>query len=275
MARRTTYRTPIQATLGPRLFFVWAIIWGAIATPPLALGLLVHNLLVPGLKTFNFWLTLWARAVLLGLGVRLKSDIRAVLTEEQPIVLVANHQNMLDIVTCAAGIPHKYAYTPKEELKKMPVIGAVLRSTDNIFIDRRSARRAAESIREAGRSVRGGISVLVYAEGERTFSPDTTRLLRGAFILAVEAGVPLVPVVQLNNYTVLDERRRLARPGTVHLLVADPIPTIDATAEDIPALMQTTRSVMEVEIARFHGASPGTDSERAVSSGASEIPSSR
>jgi 1-acyl-sn-glycerol-3-phosphate acyltransferase len=237
-------RGPLRATPWTRLHFAWAVAWTGLVTPPLALGLLAHNLVSPTARTFKGWMTVWSRVVLAGTGIRLRVEVAEPLPEAEPIVVVANHQNMLDILTCAAGIPHPYGFAAKAELRRAPIVGAVLARSACLFVDKSSARRAAESIREAGALIRRGNSVLMYPEGERTYGPEMTDFQRGAFVLAAEAGVPVVPVVQPDNYAVLDERRRISRPGTVRLLVGVPVPTAHLPRREAPALAEAVRQRM-------------------------------
>jgi 1-acyl-sn-glycerol-3-phosphate acyltransferase len=264
-------RPPLTATLWTRLFFVWGMFWGALMTVPFSIGMLIHSLFSPSAATFKWWLSRWGRGILAATGVRLRTLVRQPIPEEQPVVFVANHHNMLDIVTCAVGIPHSYAFTAKVQLRDMPFVGAVLARSASVFVDRSSARRAVESVREAAEIIRKGTSVLVYVEGERSFGRDLLPFLRGAFVLAVEAAVPLVPVVILDNFEVMDERRRVARPGPVHLVVGAPIPTAGRSREAIPELMEHVRAVMEQELATFHGGRPEEPAGSGVSSGSPQV----
>jgi 1-acyl-sn-glycerol-3-phosphate acyltransferase len=246
--------------------FVWTLLWSAVVTPPLALGLLVHNLFRPTARTFNRWMRPWARAILFGAGIRLRTEVRTALPEEQPVVLVANHQNMLDIVTCSAAIPHAYGFAAKASLRRVPVVGTVLERTACLFVDRSTARRAVESVKEAAVLIREGHSVLIFVEGERTYSAQLFPFLRGAFVLAVTAGVPLVPVVQINNYALFDERRRIAQAGIAHVVVGEPIPTAGVSRVEIPVLMEAVRSAMQRELDRYHDSRVGTPDTASVSS---------
>ncbi len=242
-----------QPRLRTRAQFWWALGWTALSIVPLGAGLLLHNAFRPAARTFKWWATVWSRGILRASGVRLETEVRADLPEDRPFVFVANHQNELDIATCLVGIPHPFGFTAKAALERVPVLGRVLRRTPCVFVDRSSPRRAIESIREAGEQIRSGNSVLVFVEGERTWGPRLRPFLRGAFVLALEAGVPLVPVTVVNNHEVLDERVFAGRSGTVRLVVGGPIPTAGKRRSDLPALMAAVRAEIERELVRFHG----------------------
>ncbi|MDX1531200.1 MAG: lysophospholipid acyltransferase family protein [Rhodothermales bacterium] len=249
-----------------RLHFGWSLFWAALVTPPLTAGLLLHNLFRPTARTFKGWVGAWSRAILFFAGIRVEVEVRAELPAGRPVVFVANHQNELDIATCAAGIPYPYTFLAKAALRRVPFIGWVLARTPCVFVDRSSPRIAIQSLREAAERVRAGTSVLVYVEGARSWRRALLPFLRGAFVLAVEAGVPLVPVVVIDNYTVLDERRWCGRPGTVHLVVGEPIATAGRTRADVPELMEAARAAMEAEL--FPAPAEGPEAAPDVSSAA-------
>jgi 1-acyl-sn-glycerol-3-phosphate acyltransferase len=224
-----------------RLHFVWALVFTAVAMVPCTAAVLVHNAFRFSARTFKFWATLWARLVLMAAGVKVESDVRMRLERDEPAVFVANHQNELDIVTLLAGIPHPFGYMAKAELRRVPVLGSVLKRTACLFVDRSDPRRAVKSIHEAAERIREGNSVLVFC--------------RGAFVLAVEAGVPLVPVTVIDNYRLLDERRAVGRVGTVRMVVGEAISMDSKTRADVPALMAEIEATMQAELDRAHAVS--------------------
>jgi 1-acyl-sn-glycerol-3-phosphate acyltransferase len=193
-------------------------------------------------------MTLWGRLILAGAGVRVRTELRAPLDPRQPVVLVANHQNALDVVTASAGVPYPFGFTAKAALRRTPFIGWVLAHTACVFVDRSTPRRAAQTVAEAAVQIRAGNAVLVFAEGSRTWRTALAPFQRGAFLLAVEAGVPLVPVVLDGDVGVFDERRGASRPGVVRVVVGPPIETAGRTRDDVPALMDAVRAWMEREL---------------------------
>lgn len=246
---------PPRVSFWTRLTFIWAIAWAAVVTVPCTAGVLLHNAFHPTARTFKRWATLWAHLLLAGAGVKVVSEVRAQLEPDQPVVFVANHQNELDIVTLLVGIPHPFGFMAKAEMRRVPLLGSVLARTACLFVDRSDPRRAVQSIREAAAQIRSGHSVLIFCEGGRSFSPALRPFHRGAFLLAVEAGVPIVPVTVLDNYRMVDERRAAGRVGTVHMVVGEPIPMAGRTRADIPALIDEVRAVMQAELDRAHGVS--------------------
>src|SRR5690606_4850295 len=235
-------------TLGTRLHFVWALVWGVLCTLVLFPAVFVHALFRPGMRTLHRWMVPWARLILWGTGVRPRVEYRAALDPERPVVFVANHQNALDILTAAAGLPVPFGFTPKAELRRLPLVGAILRHTGNVFVDRSTPQRAARSLVEAGAEVRAGTAVLLFPEGERTWATALAPFLRGGFLLAVEAGVPLVPVALDGDVGLLDERRWASRPGVARLVVGPPLATAGRARRDVPTLMAEVRAWIAREL---------------------------
>ncbi len=246
-----------RVSLWTRLHFFWVLPWAAAGMAACFGGYLVENAVRrgrPSARSFKFWSTLWARLVLAVAGVRVEAAVRARLCGE-PVIFVANHQNELDVVTILAGVPWPFGFMAKAALRKVPVLGKMLEETVCLLVDRSDPRRAVESMREAAARIREGNSVLVFCEGERSYSPRLLPFLRGAFVIAVEAGVPLVPVTVIDNYRLVDERRFVGRVGTARLVVGEPIPTEGKTRADVSALIEEVRAAMQVELDRAHGVS--------------------
>ncbi len=239
---------PVPISVGTRLGFAWAAICVATWTIVFAPIVVLHSAFSPGARTFKLWAGTWARFTLVSAGVWMKVEDRAGLAPGTPAVFVANHQNSLDILTTAAGIPYPFGFAAKEGLRKLPLIGWVLARTACLFVDRSTPRKAAESVIVAAARLRDGDAVLLFPEGGRSYSSELQPFQRGAFVLAAQAGAPLVPVVVIGNDHRLDERRWAFRPGRVRLVVGEPIASAGRGKEAVPALMEEVRAWMEAEL---------------------------
>lgn len=230
-----------------RFWFVWMTIWASVCTIFFCTAVLIHNLFEPSLKTFHFWSKWWGRFILWGCGMHVKVKYHALLNQNQPYVFISNHQNLLDVLVDAGFIPNAFGFLAKIELQSAPFIGQVLK-TFCVFVDRSTPRKAIESLQKGSEIVRNGHSVVVYPEGERTWSNEMVKWMRGAFDLAIGAGVPIVPLTLVNLYQHCDERRYLGKWGTLHLVIHEPISTADKTRKDIPKLMEDVESVVASEL---------------------------
>lgn len=247
---RSSDTATVPPTLGRRLWFGWVVFWGAFFSATLSPGVVVHSAFRPTAATFRAWMRPWGQAILAMTRIRLRVEARAPLPEG-PVVFVANHQNALDIPVTSVGIPRPYLYVARHELRAWPVVGWVLEKTACLFISRDNPRKAVESLVRAGERIRGGESVLLFPEGGRSHSHRTKTFMRGSFVLAIEAGVPVVPVALLGHPGVIDEPSRAACPGEVRLVLGEPIPTDGLRRSDAADLCARVKAVIDAELAAF------------------------
>lgn len=230
--------------------------WAVLTTAGFSAAQVLSHRRTPTAANFKKWAARWGRSILAPAGVHVTVDDRAHLDPSRPYVFVANHQTGLDIFVLAAGLPYPFGFLAKAELASVPFLGVALRNSASIFVDKRDARRAVQSVAAAAGRIRAGMSVLVYAEGKRSYSGGLLPLQRGAFLLAVEAGVPVVPVAVHGAYRLLDERRGLLRAGTVGVVVHEPLPTAGLTRADLPGLMARAEAVLRGSLAAYEAAHP-------------------
>lgn len=238
----------LRSTFGARLLFAWFAVVATLWTIPMALAQVVSHQFKPDARNFKRTAGLWGRVILRLCGIRVRVTDRASLDTNAPLVFVSNHQNLLDILALSAGLPYPFGFVAKEELARVPFLGVAIRNSASVFIDKRDPRRAIESLKAAGERIRGGNSVLVFAEGTRSFGPNLQPLKKGAFAVAVEAGVQMVPVTILDAYRLMNEKKRLMRPGTIHIVVGEPMDLEGHTRRDISRLMEDVRDRMTAEL---------------------------
>ena len=136
---------------------------------------------------------LWARFILRAAGVRATTELMAPLPEG-PVVFVSNHVSSLDIPILFDVLPRSFRIVYKSSLLYVPLMGQCLAATRHISIDRSRAFSAKRSLLAAARRIRNGVSVALFPEGTRSGDAPMGAFKRGSFKLAVEAGVPVVPV---------------------------------------------------------------------------------
>jgi 1-acyl-sn-glycerol-3-phosphate acyltransferase len=182
----------------------------------------------------------WSRLLLCLLRV----DVRASGLEHVPAgpaVYAANHASALDIFVVFGHLPVDFRIVYKKSLSLVPLVGWAILLGGHIPIDRRNSVRARRSIAAAARRIRGGTSVVVFPEGTR--SPDGTvrRFKRGSFGLAIETGVPVVPVSLVGVKAVVPHGLTSVRPGTVGVALHAPVPTEGRTPGEAEALAEEVR----------------------------------
>jgi len=214
----------------------WSLSLAAVAPPVFLLFLLVRRKGVPYAAARAF--------IRLGLrlgGVRIEVIGLERLDPHRTYLFLSNHQSLLDPLIQLVALKRDIAFVAKKELFRWPLLNPGLYWIDCAPIDRANRERAIESLRQAAEKLKRGVSFLAYPEGTRT--PDGTLLpfRKGVFVLALEAGVPIVPVTIRGAYEVMPKRPLRCRPGCVRVIIHDPIPTTAYRAETIEALMADVR----------------------------------
>ncbi|KAF8592591.1 1-acylglycerol-3-phosphate O [Ramaria rubella] len=180
------------------------------------------------------------------LGISFEVEGEHWLDATRPAILVGNHQSMLDIIYLGRIFPNRASMVAKKELKWVPLLGQYLTTSGAVFLDRSNNANAVKSLAAAGQSMKTrGTSLWLFPEGTRSLSRENTLLpfKKGAFHLAVQAGVPIVPVV-CENYSWLYGPGKL-ESGKLRIRVLKPIPTTNMTAADVPDLATRTHHLME------------------------------
>jgi 1-acyl-sn-glycerol-3-phosphate acyltransferase len=161
-----------------------------------------------------------------------------------PAVYAANHGSALDIPIVFGHLPVDFRIIHKRSLRLVPILGQAMWAGGHIAIDRSHPFRARRSLAAAVHRIRAGTSVVVFPEGTR--SPDATvrRFKRGSFALALDAGVPVVPVSLVGVKAVVPEGLFSLVPGTVRVRVHAPVPVQGRSPEDAEALAEEARQIV-------------------------------
>lgn len=212
------------------------------------MGFVTAHLIRPHPKTFRWWAKVWGRWILRGMAISVSVKERKHIDPSQTYLFLVNHQNALDIPVMTVALNHTFGFVAKAALQGVPFLGAAIRSSPSVFVNQREPRKSLDSLKKAGRCIREGSSVLIFPEGERQFCNKIGPFKKGAFVLAVEAHVPIVPVTIVDGYRVLDERRWVSHPGTIHVVVGEPISMEGSARKDIPEIMKAVRETMKREL---------------------------
>lgn len=181
---------------------------------------------------------LWAPGLLFGAGAMLRVEGLERVDFSRPHVFVANHQSIIDICALFRALPVPIRFVIKQELAKMPFIGWYARAMGMVFIERGHAREAAKRLHGVVSLVRAGESLCAFPEGTRSREGSVLPFKGGAFQVALQAGVPVVPIAIDGSGAVLPASGFRVRPGTITLRIGEPIPTTGLHAGDRHALAQ-------------------------------------
>lgn len=191
----------------------------------------------------------WARAILRAAGVRVEMEGAEGL-RRGPQVLVANHESWFDVLVLSAYLPVDYRFVAKKELARIPIFGPAWQACGHIAIDRQDREAAIESLGEARRQVDDeSPTIVMFPEGTRSPDGALHAFKKGAFVLAIQAGVPVVPAGIVGSRAVMEKGSFRVRAGTIRVRIGEPIPVEGLTHGDRNRLASTARDA----VARLRG----------------------
>jgi 1-acyl-sn-glycerol-3-phosphate acyltransferase len=164
----------------------------------------------------------WSWLILKTTGVRVRVEGLERIVPGTTYVFVSNHQSIYDIPVIFASLPYQLRIIAKASLARFPVLGWHLRRGGHLFVDRHHPDRAGILARWRA-LVKDGLSLIIFAEGTRSFDGTVARFKAGSFLLALEAGLPIVPLAVVGTRQVMQKGRLRTEPGDVQLIVHDPI----------------------------------------------------
>jgi putative phosphoserine phosphatase/1-acylglycerol-3-phosphate O-acyltransferase len=197
----------------------------------------------------NFSTSLFAdvSSALIGLNLVVRGEEN--LWAHRPAVFVFNHQSKADVVIIARLLRRDIAGVGKKEIKNIPFIGKTMQLAGTVFIDRANATSAIEAMQPLVNALRNeGKSVVIAPEGTRTVSPRLAPFKKGAFHLAMQAGVPIVPIVIHNAGDVAPKGDFVFRPATVEVDVLPPVDTSGWRQESIAEHVAEVRNLFKVTL---------------------------
>ncbi len=165
----------------------------------------------------------WSWLILKTTGVDVTVEGLERITPGTTYVFVSNHQSIYDIPVIFASLPYQLRIIAKESLARFPVLGWHLKRGGHLFVDRRHPDRAG-ILKRWRALVSEGLSLIIFAEGTRSWDGRVARFKAGSFLLAIEAGLPVVPVAVIGTRAVMPKGRLRTEPARVALVVHDPIP---------------------------------------------------
>jgi 1-acyl-sn-glycerol-3-phosphate acyltransferase len=188
--------------------------------------------------------TYWAPLLLGGAGAKLIVEGADTIDWSRPQVLVANHASMIDICALFRATPIPLRFLLKQEMSSMPIVGWYAGAMGMVFIDRGNARAARKRLSRAVETLHAGATLCAFPEGTRSKDGIVGAFKGGAFQLAIEAGVPVVPVHIEGSGSVLPPSGFSVRPGTIRLRFGTPIETQGMQAQERVALAQRARDAV-------------------------------
>ena len=184
----------------------------------------------------------WSTLVLWALGVKVRVHGWDNL-QPGPHIFASNHISWFDVPALAKILP-RYKFVAKAELFKVPIFGRGMRAVGMIEIQRDNRKAAFGAYEMAAEKIRGGSSVVVFPEGTRGHAYPLRPFKKGPFVLAIAAGVPIIPVIVHGTIEIMPKGSLWAHPGTIDVHLLEPVSTTGVDYDHRETLMQTVRTRM-------------------------------
>ena len=242
------------------LYYVYQLIVGL---PVVILGTIITALTVAtgcAIGNGHFWGYfpghVWGKVIIRSLLLPVKVEGRQHLEKDQSYVFVANHQGSFDIFLIYGFLNRNFKWMMKQALRKVPFLGFACARSHQIFVDKRGPSKIRKTYEQAREILKEGYSVTVFPEGARTFTGHMAQFKKGAFALADELQLPVVPITINGSFDVLPRMKgfNFITWHPLSLTIHEPIYPVGQGPENIDATMrQAYDSVMSSLDSKYHG----------------------
>lgn len=198
-------------------------------------------------KTGNLAFTLttyWARFMLFATRVKPVIRFRERIDPQRSYIIISNHQSNYDILALVTKLGIQFRWIIKKEILRVPLFGYALYLARNIFIDRGNREEAIKSMKKGLERLPPGVSVMCFAEGTRSPDGRLQPFKKGGFIMAIEKGLPILPVVINGSRRVMPKKSLVFTPGSIEVMVGEPIETVGYSHASLTELMERTRKAI-------------------------------
>lgn len=187
---------------------------------------------------------IWSRITCFLFLIRIKTEGKEKLKKGHSYVFLANHQGYFDIFLIYGYIGHNFKWMMKDYLRKMPFIGVACEKSQQIYVgDSRSAIQKA--VEQARQTLQNGMSMMIFPEGTRTFTGQLGEFKRGAFMLAGEIGLPIVPITINGSFDIFSRKAKSVSFGTLRMTVHDPITADVYKSKPTKVFMQEVKDIID------------------------------
>lgn len=187
---------------------------------------------------------IWGKILLMMCGTTVQVIGKENILRGKPQVFMANHQSDFDILIALAYVPGQFRWIAKKELFAIPVFGQAMRGAGYIEIDRQNHEKALQSLDLAALRIREGKSVMTFPEGTRSRNGEIKAFKQGTFYLAIQSGVPIVPISIIGSGDIMPKRSLKIKPGKIKLVIDKPIAVKGYTLEDRLELINRVRQII-------------------------------
>lgn len=194
----------------------------------------------------------WSSAVLWAAGLKVRVHGLENASGSEPKIFASNHVSWFDVPALAKVLPRN-RFVAKAELFKIPIFGPAMRAAGMVEIQRENRKAAFGAYEVAAERIRAGNSVVVYPEGTRGHGYPLRPFKKGPFVLAIAAGVPIVPIIIHGTIEAMRKSSFWVRPGTIDVHLLEPVVTSSVDYDHREALMRTVRNRMANAMKELYG----------------------
>lgn len=226
------------------IWTLYVTIWVGFATLVAGILVIVLSVFVRSGNPLHKIARLWGKSILFVSRVEMSVKGLSNIDPSAPYIYMPNHQSNFDIPVLLGHLTVQFRWLAKAELFKIPIFGHAMRKAGYISIDRNNRESAIKSLNAAANKIKSGVSVLIFPEGTRSRDGKIQPFKKGGFVMAIESGVPIVPVVITGTRSLMTKGKFRVNAGHVRMVIHKPIDTSAYTRETKEALMESVRRVI-------------------------------
>ena len=242
--------------------YCWLVVVPWLALTTIVLGILAVLISLVSPRAAFHCGTLWAWCVCRlnwnWVNVKGRGNAR----KDQSYIIMANHQSQFDILSFYGHWGRQFRWVMKESLRKVPGIGWYCSAGGHVFIDRTDREKAIASLNAASSLLAGGISVMFFPEGTRSRAGRLKAFKKGGFMMALQMGLPILPVSISGSRHVLPAGGFISLPGHITITIHEPVDTADYSEESVQDLISEVRNRIATGLSEWEQEEP-TPTKRA------------
>ena len=181
------------------------------------------NIPIKGINYYFYKSKIWSKRLLKAAKIKLITIGSENINPNESYVFISNHTSLLDIPSVLGGLNNNIRIIYKKELQKIPIFGYALKKSPFICIDRDNVKNAMDSLKQAIEAVKTGESVLIFPEGTRSLTGELGEFKRGAMMLAIKSGKPIVPLTIIGAFENLPAKSSKLKNGDIKVIVGKPV----------------------------------------------------
>ena len=220
---------------------VYITIWVVLVTAVLGSTVILASFFVNSGNPLHKIARLWGQSILVASRIKVNVKGMSRIDANRPYIYMPNHQSNFDIPLLLGHLAVQFRWLAKKELFKIPIFGLAMRKAGYISIDRNDRESAFKSLEIAAQKIKNGVSVLIFPEGTRSRDGKIRPFKKGGFVMAIDSGVPIVPIVISGARGIMTKGRFRVNTGQISMLIQEPIDTSTYTMETKAALMERVR----------------------------------